>query len=418
MIIRGLKVVIVSAFLLGVLHLISCSNSEDNLTPVVVEGLFLNEIYASGDDWIELYNDLETSKDISGYFIYDNVATKYKIPTGTSIPAKGFLILICNDQGSGLNTNFKLTSSGETVFLENASGTLIDRVEFPELNAGQSYGRYPDGSTALAISGTTTKGSANGSSQAPAISTVTRQPLVPALNQPVTITATLITNSGIASVKLFHRFNGGAYTSLDMTLSGTSYTAIIPGVATTGLVEYYVEAKGTNGKTTYEPATAPTKAKDYLLNTDVLPQLVINEFMAFNSTCCPDNDGGVNEFDDWIEIYNKGNVAVNLGGMYLSDNKANPFNHKLPTDNPSATTIQPGGYLILWADSQPDQGPLHLGFGLSNAGEDVALYYLDGRTVDIYTYGAQSENSSWGRTMDGASTWKSFSTPSPGLANQ
>lgn len=418
MINRGLKLVIVSIFFPGVLYLTSCSNSGEDVAPVVTEGLFLNEIYASGDDWVELYNDLETSKDISGYFIYDNVATRYKIPAGTSIPAKGFLVLICNDLGSGLNTNFKLTSSGETVFLENASGTLIDRVEFPELNAGQSYGRYPDGSTALAISGTTTKGSANGTSQAPAISTVTREPLVPALNQPVAITATLITNSGISSVKLFHRFNGGAYSSLDMTLSGTSYTATIPGVATTGLVEYYVEAKGTNGKATYEPATAPAKTKDYLLNTDILPQLVINEFMAFNSTCCPDDDGGVNEFDDWIEIYNTGNVAVNLGGMYLSDSKANPFNHKLPTDNPSATTIQPGGYLILWADSQPDQGPLHLSFGLSNAGEDIGLYYLDGRTVDVYTFGAQNENSSWGRTSDGATTWKSFSAPTPGLSNQ
>lgn len=418
MIIRGLNVVLVFAFFYGTLNLLSCKSPEEELTPVVVEGLFINEIYASGEDWIELYNSLETSKDISGYFIYDNLATKYKIPTGTSIPAKGFLVLLCNDLGTGLNTNFKLSSSGETVFLENALGSLIDRVEFPELNAGQSYGRYPDGSTYLAISGTTTQGAANGTSQAPAIATVTRLPMVPALNQPVTVTATMITNSGIASVKLFHRFNGGAYTSLDMTLSGTTYSAIIPGVATTGLVEYYVEAKGINGKTTYEPATAPAKAKDYLLNTDALPALVINEFMAFNSACCPDDDSGVNEFDDWIEIYNKGSVAVNIGGMYLSDNKANPFNHKLPTDNPSATTIQPGGYLILWADSQSGQGPLHLSFGLSNAGEDVGLYYLDGRTIDVYTFGAQSENTSWGRTTDGAATWKSFSTPTPGQSNQ
>jgi len=418
MIIRYFKAIVVFALFYGPLNLMSCKTPEEEPTPVVAEGLFINEIYASGEDWIELYNSLETSQDISGYYIYDIVATRYKIPAATTIPAKGYLVLICNDLGTGLNTNFKLTSAGETVFLENASGTLIDRVEFPELNAGQSYGRYPDGSTTLAVSGTTTQGATNGNSQAPAIVTVTREPLVPGLNQAVTITTTMISNSGIASVKLFHRFNGGSYTSLDMTLSGTSFTAIIPAVSTTGLVEYYVEVKGTNGKTTYEPATAPAKAKDYLLNTDVLPLLVINEFMAFNSTCCPDDDGGVNEFDDWIEIYNKGNVAVNVAGMYLSDTKANPFNHKLPTDNPSATTIQPGGYLVLWADSQSGQGPLHLGFGLSNAGEDVGLYYLDGRTIDVYTFGAQSANTSWGRTPDGAATWKSFSAPTPGLSNQ
>ncbi len=417
MIKRTLKIVLLSSLSLFSLTFSSCSSSDD-VTPVVEESLFINEIYASGEDWIELYNALETTKDISGYSIYDNADIKYKIPAGTSIPAKGFLVLLCNDLGTGLNTNFRLTSSGETVFLENISGTLIDRVEFPELNAGQTYGRYPDGSATLAISGATTQGTSNGNTQAPAIATVTRLPIVPTLNQAVTVTATLISNFGIATVKLYHRFNGAAYTSQNMTLSGTSYTAVIPGVASTGLVEYYVEVIGTNGKSTYEPATAPAKAKDYLLNTDVLPQLVINEFMAFNSSCCPDDDGGTNEFDDWIEIYNAGSVAVNIGGMYLSDNKSNPFSDKIQADNPSATTIQPGGYLVLWADSQSGQGPLHLSFALSNAGEDVGLYYIDGRKIDEYTFGAQSENTSWGRTTDGAATWKGFSTPTQGQSNQ
>jgi hypothetical protein len=413
------KSVVLAACILVNLSFFSCSSPDDEVVvPVVAEGLFINEIYASGEDWVELYNALEISKDIGGYFIYDNAATKYKIPAGTTIPAKGFLVLLCNDLASGLNTNFKLTSAGETVFVENASGTLIDRVEFPELNAGQVYGRFPDGSVNLAVSGTTTPGTTNGTTQAPAIATVTRAPIVPALNQAVTVTTTLISNTGIASVKLYHRFNGGTYTAVNMTLSGTAYTAVIPAVATTGLVEYYVEVAGSNGKTTFEPATAPNKAKDYLLNTDVLPQLVINEFMAYNSSCCPDKASGTNEFDDWIEIYNKGSVAVNVAGMYLSDRKGNPFEHKMPTDNPAVTTIEPGKYLILWADGQSSQGPLHLEFALSNAGEDVGLYYIDGRKIDEYTFGAQSENTSWGRTTDGAATWKSFSSPTPGQSNQ
>lgn len=102
----------------------------DDTRPVVEEGLVINEIYASGEDWIELYNTLETSVNIGGYFVYDNAAAKYQIPAGTTIPAKSFLVLICNDLGTGLNTNFKLTSAGETVYLENAGGTLIDRIEF------------------------------------------------------------------------------------------------------------------------------------------------------------------------------------------------------------------------------------------------------------------------------------------------
>lgn len=417
--IRLVKVLVCLLLVTEFLIFSSCDpKDEEDITPVVEEGLFINELYASGEDWVELYNNLETSKDISGYFIYDNAATKYKLPTGTTIPAKGFIVLVCNDLGTGLNTNFKLSSDGETVYLENVGGTLIDRVEFPKLDNGQSYGRYPDGSSNLFISGNTTKGTSNGNSQAPAIESVTRQPIVPALNQAVTVSVKLYANEGINTVKLFHRFNGGSYTAINMTLSGAIYTGSIPASAAVGKVEYYVEVAGTNGKTSLKPASAPDNVYDYLLNTDVLPQLVINEFMADNASCCPDNSSGTNEFDDWIEIYNKGNVAVNIGGMYLSDSKSDPFKSKIPTDNPSLTTIAPGGYLILWADNSTEQGPLHLNFGLSNAGEDVGLFYLDGRTIDAYTFGAQTQNNSWGRITDGATIWKAFSTPTPGTSNQ
>jgi hypothetical protein len=416
MILKWVKCLVVTINAFGLLTFMGC-DPLDETQPVTEEGLLINEIYASGEDWIELYNSLETSVNIGGYFIYDNEATKYQIPAGTTIPAKGFLVLICNDLGTGLNTNFKLTSGGETVYLENAGGTLIDRIEFPELSAGQTYGRYPDGSVNLAISGTPTQGITNGGSETPAIVTTTREPIVPGLNQVVTIKSTLVSTQGLASVKLFYRFNTVAFTSSLMTLQAGFYTATIPAQANTGTVEYYLEAEGTNGLKSYEPATAPAKVLNYLLNTDPLPQLFINEFLAFNSSCCPDDDSGTNEFDDWIEIYNAGSNAIDIGGMYVSDNKANPFKYKIPDDESEVTTIQAGAFLIIWADNQPEQGALHADFGLANAGEDVGIYYIDGRKIDDYTYGAQSENVSWGRTTNGAATWKAFNSPTPGQSN-
>lgn len=403
--------------ILAFLGISSCE--KDQVDPiVVVEGIYINEIYSSGDDWIELYNDKESATNISGYTIYDDATRKYVLPSGTSIPAKGFLVLTCNDEGVGLNTNFKLSSSGETVYLENAKGTLIDKVEFPLLDNGQSYARFPDGSVSLAITGNATKGTTNGDTQAPAIAKVDRSPLVPSIDQMVTIKAELISNTNISTVKLFYRLNSASFTSVPMNLSGTLYQATIPAANGLGKMEYYVEVTGTNNKLSYSPAVAPSKTHSYLLNADALPELVINEFMAFNTSCCPDNDSGTPEFDDWIEIYNKGTVAINIAGMYLSDNKANPFQHKIPTDNATLTTIPPGGYLILWADNTQGQGPLHLEFALANAGEDVALFYIDGRMIDSYSFPAQNENTSMGRTTDGAATWKAFSTPTPGKTNQ
>lgn len=417
-----MKILLIKRFvsfllLLVILGVTSCK--KEDVEPVVtLQGLYINEVYSAGDDWVELYNDLEISKDISGFAIYDDAIRKYLLPSGTSIPSKGFLILNCNDLGAGLDTNFKLTSSGETVYLENGVGTLIDKVEFPPMDNGQSFARFPDGSPTLAITGNTTKGTSNGNSQAPAVGKVNRTPLVPTVDQVVTIEAELVSNSNIASVKLYYRLNAVSFASVEMTLTGSLYKGTIPAATTTGKMEYYVEVKGTNDKVSYSPSEAPAKTHSYLLNTDVLPQLVINEFIALNTSCCPDNSSGTSEFDDWIEIYNKGASAVNIAGMYLSDDKTNPFKHKIPSDNAALTTIPAGGYLILWADNTQGQGPLHLELALTNAGEDVAIFYIDGRTIDAYTFGVQSENISFGRTTDGAATWKAFSTPTPGKTNQ
>ncbi|MGL1889698.1 MAG: lamin tail domain-containing protein [Reichenbachiella sp.] len=406
--------------LIPLLFIAACSSEDDpkiEEEEPTAEGIFINEIVASGDDWIELYSESEISTDIAGYTIADS-GIEYELPAGTTIPAKGYIVLLCNDLGTGLNTNFKLSSSGESVSLKNAAGTLIDKIEYPNLDNSQSYARFPDGSDVWQITGVTTQGASNGSDTAPAINTISRAPLVPALNEDVVVTAELISTTGIATVTLLYSFNDAAYSEVAMQLqSGTSYTGSIPGMASAGIVKYYVQATGTNGSSAFKPASAPDNTDDYLLNNDALPQLVINEFMASNTTCCPDTDSGEEEFDDWIEIYNMGTTPVNLAGMYFSDNIDNPFGDKISNDDATATTIPAGGYLLFWADGSTNQGPLHLNFSLSIDGEDLGLYYIDGRSIDTYTFGAQNENVSWGRTTNGGATWGAFATPTPNESN-
>ncbi|MHC4586750.1 MAG: lamin tail domain-containing protein, partial [Planctomycetota bacterium] len=71
--------------------------------------------------------------------------------------------------------------------------------------------------------------------------------------------------------------------------------------------------------------------------------LVINEFMASNSSSARDPQG---QYDDWIEIYNYGSVAIDIGGFYLTDNPAVPTKWRIPDTNPAVTTIGAGGYLL------------------------------------------------------------------------
>jgi hypothetical protein len=419
MVVKNFVKLSLSLFVFSAILIFSACSSDEDKGPDITaaEGLFINEISAAGDDWVELYNSTNNAKDISGYIIYDDGDVEYQLPEGTTVPANGYLVIICDDGNTGLHANFKLSSDGETVTLKNTDNEIAEAVTYPKLDNGQSYGRYPDGSENFAISGITSEGASNNDSNAPAITTIIRTPIVPELNEAVTIQAELTNTAQLSTVKLFYRFNSsGAYTEVAMTLTGAYYTASIPGQAVTGEMDYYVEAKSTTGATSYKPFDAPDDAYHYLLNTDVLPDLYVNEIMASSTTCCPDDDGETEEFDDWIEIYNASEETVDLSGMYLSDDLSDPFKSKIP----NGVTIPAGGFMVFWADEQGSQGPLHLNFKLSKGGEAVGLYYVDGRRIDDKTFSDQDDNKSFGRsgnaTGDGA-TWIQFTSPTPGTPN-
>lgn len=150
---------------------------------------------------------------------------------------------------------------------------------------------------------------------------------------------------------------------------------------------------------------------------EALPKLLINEFLASNVACCTDPDGE-GEFDDWIEIYNAGEEAVDIGGWYITDKADQLQKFKISTTNPSLTTIQPGGYLVLWADNQPEQGVLHLDFALNVEGEYIGLSTPEGNKVDETTFGAQTPDISSGRIPNGSGEWSTLESPTPGEANQ
>jgi large repetitive protein len=145
--------------------------------------------------------------------------------------------------------------------------------------------------------------------------------------------------------------------------------------------------------------------------------LVINEFMASNDAAYADEHG---DFDDWIEIYNAGDEAIDIGGMYFTDDLEDLMNSEIPNTYPDSTTINPGEYLIIWADKEPEQGVLHLeDVKLSGDGEAIGFTAADGTTIiDSYTFGAQTEDISEGRMPDGGTTWQFFDVPTPGAANE
>lgn len=145
-------------------------------------------------------------------------------------------------------------------------------------------------------------------------------------------------------------------------------------------------------------------------------QLTINEFLADNSSTISDESGA---FKDWIEIYNTGPADIDIGGYYISDDLTAPTAWQTPTTNPTTTTVPAGGFLLIWADKDPEDSELHVDIKLGSGGEHIVLVAPDGVTiVDQLTFGPQSTDISTGRTIDGGPDFQLFTSPTPNASNK
>lgn len=165
-----MKKILLSAVLIISGIFLSCSREEPFVAPPLPPEVItakINELYSRGtvgnEDWIEIYNPATTAMDISGYKIYDSGGQagskpKKEFPSGTVIPAGGFFVIVVDDT---LDSGFGLSSSGETVWLEDAASSIIDSISFPALGVDTSYGRNPNGSANWAILTPPTKGTSN-----------------------------------------------------------------------------------------------------------------------------------------------------------------------------------------------------------------------------------------------------------------
>jgi len=124
--------------------------------------------------------------------------------------------------------------------------------------------------------------------------------------------------------------------------------------------------------------------------------------------------GKIETYPDWIELRNPTAAAVDMSGMYLTNDASTPKKFQIPT----GVLIPAGGYLLFWADNNTTLGSRHTNFTVSSTGGTISLYDIDGVTrVDTVTYGAQTTNVSYGRYPNGTGAWQAMTTVTPGAAN-
>lgn len=239
---------------------------------------------------------------------------------------------------------------------------------------------------------------------APEITNIAYSNQNPVLYQPLTITASITTANAVyigyrtilgAPFSKIQMFDDGAHND-GAAGDGVFGAAIL--IESTSTQFFIYAENNTAGK--FSPVRA--EHEYHTINAVVgLGDLVINEFMASNEHTVADQDG---EYDDWIELYNNGNVAINLERYHLSDDANNLTKWTFPP-----ASIAGNGYLIIWADGDDNQTGLHANFKSSATAESIYLVNPNGEIVDRVVYGVQTTDVSFGRFPNGTGAFQAMS---------
>jgi hypothetical protein len=183
----------------------------------------------------------------------------------------------------------------------------------------------------------------------------------------------------------------------DLAAGDGIFGAQLPAFTPFSLVRYYIEAVGSNPAQSRSYLPTGAEHDVFVFRVEGQPTgggVVINEFVASNQTGAQDESGG---YADWVELHNTSAQAISLAGWYLSDDQSNPLRWRIP----AGISIPAGGYLIIWADADSLDGPLHTNFRLSAAGEDVVLSNSAGQLVDLVNFPLQITDTAYARIPNG-----------------
>ncbi|MDF1537941.1 MAG: lamin tail domain-containing protein [Candidatus Thorarchaeota archaeon] len=376
------------------------------------------------------HNPLGEIVDISGYVLDDLIGggtAPYSIPFGTTIPAYGFIVFYQGVTGIGLN------NAGDTVnYLKPDGVTILDSYVFTTSTNDISEGRETDGSSTWTTFDTPTPGAANTvvlpNGDGVLINEFLADPYVLYTEEWIELYNPLDATVDISGYVLDDLVAGGTspYTiPAGTTIPAHGFIVFYEGMTGIGLnnggdtVNYLAPdgvtvldtfvytsstddisyGRETDGASTWITFDIPTPGETNFVSSGPGDSILINEFLADPYTLYT---------EEWIELYNPLDVAVDISGYILDDITAGGTP---PYTIPAGTIIPAYGYVVFY------QGVTNL--ALNNDGDTVNFINPDGVTViDSYTYGSSTNDVSYGRTVDGDPTWTTFTVPTPGSSNE
>ncbi len=260
------------------------------------------------------------------------------------------------------------------------------------------------------------------SQASPTVSGVAHQPPAPAVGQAVWVTATAAGPGAVppSTVTLFSRsvgaFNESPMFDDGLHMDGAAgdgvYGAELPLYLPGTTVQYYAGATAANNAVAFFPRYAEHAPLEVTLAQSATgASVTLNEFMAKNDNGITDEAG---QREDWIELHNPTTYPVFLDTLALTDDLNVPDKWRFPP----GYVVPPGDTILIWADNDPADGPLHATFKLSAGGEAIGLFDTDtGAFLDSLGFGPQLADVSGGRVLDGLSPFVSFAAPTPDATN-
>lgn len=450
-------------------------------TPVVInEVVSSNTAFADETlgtpDWIELYNPSDRDVNLQGYILTDK-EDRYDLENmlpDLIVPAHGYTVLFAR---SNANTDafclpFGLAKSGDTLYLLDSSGNLMEKLIIPALPKDVSYARRADGSFGYCILPTPGEENTPEISQEPPEASTPEPPEdVENASEPAEHRSeiTLFINEIVSEDFPTGRFGGADWIEIfnpndteislgdfflsdradkrdkarlpEIALAAGAYAAIPCGsgedaidlsISKNGESLYLYDAgqgladsvsvppmmKGQswarNRNGVYGYCGSPTPGMendDRFIGIERTRFADETEPLRLNEVLFRNTYSiidGYGDHADFAELKNTGNEAIELSEYWLSDDFSDPLKWQLP-----AGTLEPGTYLLIFLTGKKSTAyELHAPFSVSGSDDGLMLYHAPRRIMQqIPRTDEIPKNTSVGLSEDGRLVFYKYPTP-------
>ena len=417
-------------------------------------------------DFVEVHNTSSSPIDISGYMLGDQLdSVGYTFPKGTVLNAHSYIVVWCDKEAESSGyAKFGISKKGDdTISLYNSSNVIVDQVTVPAVNDNAPLIRDEKGQWSIGSHATPGYENTDAGFEAWLESRNTRD--VPLVISEVASGGGFSIVNGIGAqsdwIELTNTGNetvvlDGAFLSDDPddrtkwmipSLSVEPGQRVVIRCAGATAAEYEANfALSRDGCTviltgvygnTISQVTVPTLGKEcsWALQADgtyiqtpqstpgydnsndgyalwlqtvggVTPEIRISEVMTANRSTIRSKNGS---FCDWVEIYNPTGEAINLSGLYLSNDIGDRTKWQLPD-----VLLAAGGRLVIpCSGSNAPTGEAD--FSLPREGCTVLISGSIGNVITQVDVPRMAEDRTWALQSDG--TYKETHLASPGYEN-